>query len=145
MLTIEARMIYNVLAHSPIFYKHMMLFICPFLDARLTTHHSNTGVWLRNMLNKRNLYVFICRQCSADESSGQRSSKSIHHKWWKFMDDQSAALDWYFCFCYRLSVPATQNFCVTLCALLLYPVARYSTENEGYVYIHMYHVDLKSL
>ena len=60
VLTIKARMINILLAHSPIFYKHTMLFIRPCLDPRLTTHHSNTGVYdIRKILNKRNLYILF--------------------------------------------------------------------------------------
>ena len=44
LLTIEPGMVNRFLARSPISFKHMMPFWCPFIDPHLTAHHSNIGV-----------------------------------------------------------------------------------------------------
>ena len=49
MVTINSRMIIILCTHSPISFKHMMPFWYPLLEPRLTTYHSNIGVWLREV------------------------------------------------------------------------------------------------
>ena len=49
MLIMEPRMANKFWARSPISFKHIMPFWCPFLDPHITTHHSNKGVCLRRV------------------------------------------------------------------------------------------------
>ena len=46
---LNLRMVNTLWARSPISFKHSMPSWCPLLDLHLTTHHSNTGVWLRQV------------------------------------------------------------------------------------------------
>ena len=80
MLTIKLKMINNFLAYSLIFYIHMMLFLCPFLDPCLTTHHSYYKCMIKENTKQAKLIYFICKPCSVNDSSGQQSNKSNHHE-----------------------------------------------------------------
>ena len=69
LTTIEPRMVNIFRTCSPIFSKHMMSFVCPVLDAHLTTYHSSLDVWLSPLFNQETStlieweYLFSWRFC----------------------------------------------------------------------------------